>query len=201
MPIYATAGDSTTFVPAPEGVHQAVCVDVIDKGLVEETWEGKTAKRHKILISWQIAEARDDGKPYLVSKRYTLSIREKANLRKDLESWRGRAFTPAEEAQFDVESILGANCLLNIQHRESKGKTYANVVSIMPLVKGMPKMTASPDYVRVINRPKDAQAESGEHYQPEHQPEPEAITMDDVPFVWMMPLVLPSLLALGGLVA
>lgn len=197
MPIYATAGDTTTFQPAPEGVHQAVCVDVIDKGLVEETWEGKTTRKHKILLSWQIAETREDGKPFLVSKRYTLSIGEKANLRKDLESWRGRAFTPAEEAQFDVESVIGANCLLNIQHRESKGKTYANVVSIMPLVKGMPKMTASADYVRVCDRP-ETQPSSHEHVSP---PEPEPITEDDIPFAWMMPLLLPALAVFGGTVA
>lgn len=33
MPIIATAGDSKSYTPAPEGTHQAVCVDVIDIGL------------------------------------------------------------------------------------------------------------------------------------------------------------------------
>ena len=37
-----------------------------------------------------------DGKPFLVRRRYTASLHEKSALRKDLESWRGRAFTNVE---------------------------------------------------------------------------------------------------------
>ena len=152
MAIMATRGsEGGNFEPAPQGVHQAVCVDVIDKGILEVTYAGETKKQHKIVLSWQIDETREDGKPFLVSKRYTLSLNEKATLRKDLESWRGRAFTRDEEAGFDVESVLGANCLLNIQHKTVGDKTYANVVSIMPLVKGMGKIAAK-GYVRLSER-------------------------------------------------
>ena len=152
MAIIATSGESKTFMPAPAGVTQAVCVDVIDKGIVEVTWQGKTKQQHKIDIAWQIDEARDDGKPFLVFKRYTLSLSEKANLRKDLESWRGRPFTRDEELGFDVETVLGANCLLNVQHNTRADKTYANVVAVMPLAKGMQKIAVR-DYVRVQDRP------------------------------------------------
>jgi hypothetical protein len=140
MPIIATATQSKTFTPAPEGTHQAVCVDVIDLGMKETTWQGKLKVQHKIDLVWQIAEARDDGKPYQVYKRYTLSLNEKASLRHDLESWRGKPFTIDEEHGFDVETVIGANCLVNIQHRTVADKTYANVVSVMPLIKGMAKI-------------------------------------------------------------
>jgi hypothetical protein len=106
MAIIATAGDSKLYTPAPVGAHQAVCVDVIDKGIVEVTYAGKTKKQHKISLAWQIDETRDDGKRFLVYKRYTLSLNEKATLRKDLESWRGKAFTRDEEMGFDVEQVL-----------------------------------------------------------------------------------------------
>lgn len=195
MPIYTSATEGGTFTPAPEGVHQAVCVDVVDLGMKESTWEGKTKQLHKIAISWQISELRDDGKPFLVSKWYTLSIGEKANLRKDLQSWRGRAFTPAEEAQFDVETIIGANCLLNIQHKESNGKTYANVISVMPLLKGMPKIAASADYVRVCDRPKDGQPATEHYQQPQHEESHQPVTdLDDsdIPFAWLLPLLLTA---------
>jgi hypothetical protein len=146
MPIIATATQSKTFTPAPEGTHQAVCVDVIDKGLQPNTFKPGTMQ-HKIDLVWQIAEARDDGKPYQVYKRYTLSLNEKASLRHDLESWRGKPFTIDEEHGFDVETVIGANCLVNIQHRTVADKTYANVVSVMPLIKGMAKI-APLDYKR-----------------------------------------------------
>jgi hypothetical protein len=167
------SGDGKTFEPAPAGVHQGVCVDVIDLGILDVTWQGQHKKQHKINVAWQIGELRDDGKPFLVFKRYTLSLSEKANLRKDLESWRGRAFTPDEEAGFDVESVIGANCLLNIQHNPVGDKTYANVVSIMPLVKGMPKMTAA-EYVRKKDRD---QAD-----RPHDDGQPSPVTDDDIPF-------------------
>ncbi len=161
MAIIATAGDGKTFTPAPQGVHQAVCVDVIDKGILEVTYAGQTKKQHKVSIAWQIDELRDDLKRYLVYKRYTLSLNEKATLRKDLESWRGRPFTREEEMGFDVESVIGANCLLNIQHNVKPDATYANVVAVMPLHKGMSKIAAL-EYVR----------------EQDDQP----LTADDVPF-------------------
>lgn len=140
MAIMATAGgDGKNFVPAPAGPHQAVCVDVIDKGMHPNKFK-PGAMQHKIDIAWQIDELRDDGKRYLVYKRYTLSLNEKATLRHDLESWRGKPFTRDEEMGFDVETVIGANCLVNIQHNVNGEKTYANVISVMPIVKGMPKM-------------------------------------------------------------
>lgn len=160
MPIIATAGDSKSFTPAPSGVHQAVCVDVIDKGVLEVTYSGKTKKQHKVSLAWQIDELRDDGKRFLVYKRYTLSLNEKATLRKDLESWRGRAFTRDEEMGFDVESVIGANCLINVQHVTQGDRTYANVVAVMPIAKGMAKI-APQAYVREQDRTEAGDSSNG----------------------------------------
>jgi hypothetical protein len=174
MAIMATAGDSKSFTPAPVGAHQAVCVDVIDKGIVEVTYAGKTKKQHKVSLAWQIDETRDDGKRFLVYKRYTLSLNEKATLRKDLESWRGRAFTRDEEMGFDVEQVIGANCLISVQHNVSGDKTYANVVAVMPLAKGMTKIVPV-DYLREKDRkPDDEATSSTDHSAP--------LTEDDIPF-------------------
>jgi hypothetical protein len=153
MPIIAKGGDSKTYAPAPEGVHQAVCVDVIDLGMVKSAFNddktGEPKFQHKVNVVWQIGELRDDGKRFQLYKRYTLSLHEKAALRHDLESWRGKAFSFDELAGFDVEKLIAANCLVNVQHRKSADgtKTYANVVRVMPLIKGMPKLAAV-DYKR-----------------------------------------------------
>jgi hypothetical protein len=73
-----------------------------------------------------------------VSKFYTLSLNEKANLRKDLESWRGKAFSDAEiENGFDIEKLIGANCYLNIAQND-KGKSVISAIN--PLPKGMEKL-------------------------------------------------------------
>jgi hypothetical protein len=51
-----------------------------------------------------------DGRPFAMFKNYTLSWSEKANLRLDLQSWRGKPFTQEEMRRFDLETILGAWC-------------------------------------------------------------------------------------------
>jgi hypothetical protein len=182
MAIVATAkSESGTFQPAPAGVHQAVCVDVVDLGILDVTWQGQTKKQHKINVAWQIAEDRDDGKPFLVFKRYTLSLSEKATLRKDLESWRGRKFTRDEEMGFDVESVIGANCLLNITHNQVKDTTYANVVSIMPLVKGMPLIHGR-DYVRKVDRQPESDAQVSDISGTKADDDYSGLTADDIPF-------------------
>lgn len=182
MPLWATdGGDGKSFTPAPAGVHQAVCVDVVDKGMVEMPgFDGKPpSKKHVMSVVWQIDELRDDGKRFLIYRRYTLSLNEKASLRKDLESWRGRPFTTDESKRFDVETVIGANCLLNVQHKTSGDRTYANVASIMPLVKGMPKMVAV-DYVRGEEAASASAEDSRDHEDPEPvAPAPEE---DSIPF-------------------
>jgi hypothetical protein len=75
--------------------------------------------------------------PRGISKRYTLSLNEKASLRKDLQSWRGKPFTSAELAGFDVSRLIGANCLLSVLHQDRAGATYANISTISSLPKGM----------------------------------------------------------------
>jgi hypothetical protein len=198
MAIIATAGSGTNYTPAPAGVHQAVCVDVIDKGMVETKGfdGGAPKKKHMISVAWQINEPRDDGKRHVIYRRYTLSLNEKASLRRDLESWRGRPFTREEEMGFDVEKLIGANCLLNVTHKQAGDRTYANVVSIMPLVKGMPKMEAagySRDAEDAQHATHNGNGESADH------DEPPPLTDDDIPFAWLMPLVLPALGLMGML--
>jgi len=183
MPIIATAksDNGATFQPAPAGVHQAVLVDVVDLGILDVSWQGVTKRQHKVNLAWQINEDRDDGKPYLVFKRYTLSLHEKAGLRKDLESWLGRKFTRDDEMGFDVESLLGSNCLLNVTHNKVGDRTYANVASVNPLMKGMPTIAAR-DYVRKVDRP----AAGDESHLPAprelEDSGPMSLTDDDIPF-------------------
>lgn len=189
MSIIAKAsGDGGNFEPAPAGTYRAVCVDVVDLGVLDVSWQGQTKRQHKINVAWVIDEEREDGKPFMVFKRYTLSLSEKASLRKDLESWRGRKFTREEEMGFDVETVVGKSCVLGVAHAEKSGTTYANVTSISPLMKGMQAMPVPADYIRKKDRT-DAQP-------PAHdEPPMEPITADDIPFAWVLPLL--SLLGAG----
>lgn len=164
------------YTPAPEGMHAAVCVDVVDLGMVE----GQFGPKHKCRIAWEIAPVMEDDRRFTIQKSYTVSLHEKSNLFKDLKSWRGRAFTAQELAGFDLEKVLGAPCQLVVTHAESEGKTYANVTAIL---KADPRnsLKASGKYIRAQDRegyvaPNNAQ--------PAHEECAPAQTTDDdnIPF-------------------
>lgn len=135
-------------LPLPEaGTVQAVCCGVWDIGMQAHEFNSERKVKHDIVIAWELAEiinAPDSeyhGKPYMLSKTYTLSLADMASLRKDLETWRGKWFTADEVANgFDVENLYGVNCFIGVKHVEKNGKTYANVSAILPLAKGMEKI-------------------------------------------------------------
>lgn len=133
------------YTPAPVGTFPAVCVQIIDIGTQHSEYY-KTSK-HKILLGWELCgdERQDNGEPFLIWKRYTMSLHENATLRAHLQAWRGKAFDETELAGFDVSKILGVPCLVNVAHQESNGKTYANVEAVMAMPKGSakPKATSS----------------------------------------------------------
>ena len=135
-----------------EGMCSAVCVDVADLG--EELNPFSQKVRHICRIVWEIDEAHPDyHRPFEVSNRYTVSLFEKSNLRKMLATWRGRDFTAAELKGFDLEKLIGVSCQVQIQHRTSaKGRTFANVVAVVPLGKGMRALGVSPSYKRAKDR-------------------------------------------------
>lgn len=137
MPANNGGGD---FTPPPAGGHIATCYRVIDLGTQHTDHQGQAKLQRKVLLSWEITDERmDDGKPFVVSKRYTFSSHEKATLRKDLEAWRGLAFKETDfgPGGFNIRNLLGKPCMLSIVHAEREGKTYANIASLSKLPKNM----------------------------------------------------------------
>jgi len=128
-----------TYTPPEQGTYAARLFGLIDLGTQTSTWEGEEKTAHKILLQFEITDAenrRDDGTAHTLSRRFTASLHPKAALRKLLEAWRGRPFTPEELKAFDLKTLLGVPCLVGIIHESKGDKTYANLSSIMRLPKG-----------------------------------------------------------------
>ncbi len=117
------------------GNHVARCIRVIELGTQRKEYQGEVSYKRQTMVVWELpTELMDDGKPFVVSHFYTASLNEKANLRRDLENWRGKPFTPAELEGFDQRNILDKPCLLNL----IKNKRDRVVVgSVAALPKGM----------------------------------------------------------------
>ena len=131
----------------PEGLHPAVCCDVVDLGDVDTEW----GLRHKIDLRWQLDTLTSEGKPHLITRRFNLSLHEKSTLRPFLEAWRGKRFSEAELQGFDLEKLLGANCQLQVIYNQGSDRTFANVHTAVPPAKGAVKLMVS-GYIRVAER-------------------------------------------------
>lgn len=137
------------------GLHLARCYRVIDLGTQKTNFKGQVKMTRQVMISWEILGSDEtgqpirmkDGRPYMVSRNFTLSWAEASNLRASLQSWRGKPFSQEEMRRFDLKNILGAWCMLNIIEKTSDdGKTYTRVENITP-VPGMIRQAGLPQPV------------------------------------------------------
>jgi hypothetical protein len=158
MPIIAKY-EKPEYSNAPEGLFNAICCDVVDLGLKTTAFGDK----HKIRIVWQLEERDPDkGWRYNVSQQYTLSLHPKSVLSQALEAWRGKKFTDDEREGFDLEKLIGVGCQVQVVHQAGQnGNVYANVQAIVPLGKGMTKVTPE-GYVRVKDRAAQPRVETVE---------------------------------------
>lgn len=152
MIITGSNSDRKQFQIAPAGTHLARLYRIIDLGTQMREFEGKVTMNQKAKFFFELhGEDADgkplltsDGKPLIQSKEYTVSLNEKANLRRDLEAWRGKAFSEEELKGFDLKNILGHFCMVNISHREKGDLTYADLkgISAVPSIykkQGLPE--------------------------------------------------------------
>jgi hypothetical protein len=139
MPIVAKATDGKTFDPVPQDIHRAVCYSVVDIGTTYD--ERYKKEKRQIVITWELIDERIDleregetvNLPRAISETYTLSLGDRANLRKMLQSWRGKDFTEQELQGFDLKNILGVPCQVQVMHRKKPdGRVFAKVENVLP---------------------------------------------------------------------
>lgn len=142
MSLIAKDKGGVDFKAVPAGTHVAICTLVADMG-VQPTKNFKPRSQVYIrwelpneIVTWKDADGGEHTGPMTIGQRYTMSLSEKANLRSDLEAWRGKTFTEQELAGFDIRNILGKACMLGVTHNVTPKKTYANISAVMGLPKG-----------------------------------------------------------------
>jgi hypothetical protein len=148
MPIFAKRGKN--FIPSPEGLWQGVCVDVEDLGLQQTSY----GEKDKVRLTFQITERTSEGRRHAPRKPFTNTLHEKSTLRRYVEVLEGRSLSTKELQDYDLETLLGKNCQVQVEHAQGRdGQTYANVQTIVPLSKGTPPIEPE-QYVRVVHREK-----------------------------------------------
>lgn len=139
------------FTPHPEtdGMVKGVIVDITPLKEVDTQYGVKEVFQ----IVYETEIENDEGKRFCCwSRRFTPSIGDRSNLRKELKKIMGRDFTPLELKGFDIEALIGFGINLIIQHEiGTNGTTYATISFIAPDKSGSP-ITASGAYTRVKDR-------------------------------------------------
>lgn len=123
----------------PAKTYLGICYSVIDLGTHDENFQGTINTMRKIKLTREIpSEKRVFSKdkweqPMVISKDYTLSFGEKANLKKMFDS-RGIKI----EKNFQFETLLGKPALLSIGVTDSKnGGQYNNINGVSDIIDWM----------------------------------------------------------------
>lgn len=172
MGIKVTIPAEKAYTPPPEGFQQAVCCDVIDKGIVQKEYKGEISYRHEVQVKFQ-TKARDEyGKRYTISAYFGMTLHENGNLRPFLQQWQGRSFSDEEIKRYTVEGIdleafaLGRNAEIQVLYKpKQSGGKKAVITSIAPWRTVLGEEIEVEDYVRVVDR---------DDYQPPPQTREEA---------------------------
>lgn len=142
MSLVAKANEGGSFTPVPAGMHLARCYKIVDLGSQKTEYMGQIKVQHKIMLQFEVWSEDDQGSPTLtskgeplsISKNYTLTLSEKASLRNDLKTWRGRDFTTEELRGFELKNVLGVWAMLSVSRDAGRdGKEYTNIQAIMPV--------------------------------------------------------------------
>ena len=116
-------------------------------GTQNEEFEGKPKQNRKLRLGFELPDEKavfseDKGEqPFIVDLTLNIFTSEKSNFMKTMTAWFGKP--PGDD--FDLEDLLGKAGMVNIAHKESKGKVYANVASITPVPKAMLKSIPNPE--------------------------------------------------------
>ena len=152
--IVDTKSPKSTREVLPAGSYQATLYWIVD--LWTQYSPMYDNRQHKIRLSFELPTElrtfqKDKGEqPMAIHKEYTLSFSEKANLRKDLMSWRWKDI---DDWEFNLWSMIWQSCLLSIWVKDWKENQYNTINWISWLVKGMtaPQMINIPLVWRIAD--------------------------------------------------
>jgi len=128
------------YTPAPQGMHFARCVSIIDLG----TQDGQFGAKRKMNVTFELLgtqmpreQATDPIRPFTISKEYTTSFNSKSTWRKDVSSWLSpRIISDGETVS--SKDLLGRECMVLVTHKMKKDGSgvRADITAITPVMQG-----------------------------------------------------------------
>ena len=137
-------GSESKFKAHEEGQYVGQCVDTIDLGEHVHSFAGDTSYlEQRCAIVFRTGVRNEETGDYIdVNKEFTVSMSEKANLRKFLEQWRGKPYTAEQvKAGVPLDKLTGNHALLSVAQKPNKAGT--RVYSEITACVGIPTMMRS----------------------------------------------------------
>lgn len=135
--------------PVEPGTYFAVCIGAVDLGEQETTYNNKTRYANQLQIIFELPseliEIDGEEQPRQLSRRFSVSLSAKSNLRKFIETWYGKKFTDDAIREFDTRELLGKPAMLSVVLSEDGN--YANIASAAALPKGMEAQKAKSELI------------------------------------------------------
>lgn len=161
MAFIASDSGGGNFKRVPPGAYIGRCFSLVDLGTQFTDGQYGPKSQHKIKIGFELFGEDDNGEPLTIdvdgkqmpltiSKSYTVSLHEKAGLRRDLAAWRGKDFTDEEAKAFDVSKLVGAYAMVNVTSSETNGKTYSNIAGLTPIPGALKNAKPAPVHDNVV---------------------------------------------------
>jgi hypothetical protein len=115
----------------PEGDTLGVCFNVFNLGMQETPYGIKPQVSIYFEIDVRYSDGPFKGKRMVIGTRpYTASLSDKANLRRDLQNWRGAPFSDEELKGWDIKKVKGKPAILTIVHNNN----FADIAGIRKAV-------------------------------------------------------------------
>jgi hypothetical protein len=145
--IVASIDNGKDFEAITEMIQPGILADIVDKGEVPNKFKPGTTQ-HKCMFVWILAEEDSEGVNKRVFQTFTVSLHEKASLRKFIKGLFGKDI---ESPTFDLDTLLGTQRLLVLTAEDSKepgGKPFVKVTAAMALKKGMTAPAIPSGFIR-----------------------------------------------------
>lgn len=108
-----TCTDTGHFTLHPDGIHPAICIDVIDRGR-QPNFAGD-GTRETVMLVFETEQKDDEGTPMTLSRTFGATLHPKSSLNKFLGQWRGKPLAEGEE--LDLDRLLGKCLTLVVSHQ------------------------------------------------------------------------------------
>jgi hypothetical protein len=138
-------GSGKEFEAITEMIQPAVIADIVDKGMVDNTFKPGT-KVHKCYFVWLLSETDTEDRPKRAFQSFTVSLNEKSSLRKFLATLGHKEFEKGKP--FDLDSLIGTKRMLVLSEEDGEKGKFIKITATMPLKKGQVGPDIPADFTR-----------------------------------------------------